>query len=181
MEAMQWLVDGYNVIRRSPELASREYQSLEAGRQALCRWLAVAARASGDRFTVVFDGTGAGSGAASGGTVRVMFSSARETADRLLARLAVGGGAVVSNDREVRRAAGRAGAVVVTTDDFLGRLEALIGRAGMPDAAPAGAEPVMDKDEDAGASPRPRKGNPRRLPKRQRAAARALGRLRPLS
>ena len=181
MGAMRWLVDGYNVIRRSPELASRERESLEAGRQALCRWLAVAARASGDRFTVVFDGTGAGSAAASGGSVRVMFSSARETADRLLARLAAGGGAVVSNDREVKRAAGRAGAVVVSTDDFLGRLDALIGRAGMPDAVPARAEPALDKDEDADTAPPPRKGNPRRLPKRARAAARALGRLRHLS
>lgn len=178
---MRWLVDGYNVIRRSPELASRERESLEAGRQALCRWLAAAARGSGDRFTVVFDGTGAGSGLASGGNIHVVFSSARESADRLLARLASGGGAVVSNDREVRRAAARAGAIAVTTDDFLRRLDLLIGRAGMTSSAPRGHEPGMDKDDEAEAPAPPRKGNPRRLAKRRRAAARALGRLRPLS
>src|SRR5207245_10450436 len=32
---MRWLVDGYNVIRRSPELSAAERQSLEAGRRAL--------------------------------------------------------------------------------------------------------------------------------------------------
>ncbi len=53
---MHWLVDGYNVIRRGPELAEREQESLDAGRQALCRLLSNAARVSGDRFTVVFDG-----------------------------------------------------------------------------------------------------------------------------
>ena len=31
---MRWLVDGYNVIRRAPELKSREQESLDAGRQA---------------------------------------------------------------------------------------------------------------------------------------------------
>ncbi len=123
---MRWLVDGYNVIRRSPEMAARERESLEAGRLALCRALAEAARASGDEFTVVFDGTHArGPGSSGGWGVRVVFSSARETADRVLARMAQGGGAVVSNDREVKRAAQRAGAIAIGTDDFLTRLERL--------------------------------------------------------
>jgi len=34
---MRWLVDGYNVIRRAPKLASRERESLEAGRRALAK------------------------------------------------------------------------------------------------------------------------------------------------
>src|SRR5215468_352556 len=53
---MRWLVDGYNVIRRAPELKSREQVSLEAGRQALCALLVDVARVSEDTFTVVFDG-----------------------------------------------------------------------------------------------------------------------------
>ena len=65
---MQWLVDGYNVIRREPALAERERESLEAGRQALCRLLSNAARVSGDRFTVVFDGSRAGGSSSGGGT-----------------------------------------------------------------------------------------------------------------
>jgi hypothetical protein len=169
---MRWLIDGYNVIRRSPELATAEGQGLEAGRLALCRLLSAAARRSGDRFVIVFDGAkGGGSGAGAAG-VSVMFSSARETADRLLGRLAAGGGAVVSNDREVRAAATRAGAIAVSTDDFLARLE----RLARP-ALPSTEEAHDARDEEDGPPPSPKRGNPRRLPKRARAAARALRRL----
>ena len=174
---MRWLVDGYNVIRRAPELKSREQESLEAGRQALCALLVHMARASGDTFTVVFDGAQAGGRSGGGPGVTVLFSSARESADRVLAAMAREGGAVVSNDREVRRSAERAGAVSVTTDQFLRRLD----RA-RPDAPGSRAEAAESepKDEDDSAMPRgPVKGNPRRLSKKDRAARRALGRLGP--
>ncbi|MFQ5882295.1 MAG: NYN domain-containing protein [Candidatus Methylomirabilales bacterium] len=161
---MRWLVDGYNVIRRAPELAACEQESLQAGREALCRLLATAVHVSGDRFTVVFDGARGGGSTIGSTGVRVIFSSARETADSVLARLATSGSAVVSNDHEVRRAAARAGAIAITTDEFLARVR-----------RPAGPD-IPDKDEDntpAG----PKKGNPRRLSKKARAAARALRRL----
>jgi predicted RNA-binding protein with PIN domain len=173
---MRWLVDGYNVIRRAPELKSREQESLEAGRQALCALLAEIARVSGDSFTVVFDGAQAGGRAGGGAGVSVIFSSARESADSVLARMAREGGAVVSNDREVRRAAERAGATVVTTDQFLTRLDQAHQ---LPPEAPADLpEDMRDGDEEE-PSRGPRKGNPRRLSKKDRAAQRALGRLRP--
>jgi predicted RNA-binding protein with PIN domain len=171
---VRWLIDGYNVIRRSPELSARERESLEAGRRALCDLLGRAARDRGDQFTVVFDGAGGGGSTGLAG-VRVIFSSARENADRVLVRMAgVEGGAVVSSDREVLRAAARAGAVPITSQDFLSRLEAVAGGA-VTGADDAGKD-VVDDDE---AEPRvgPRKGNPRRLGKKARAAARALGRL----
>jgi predicted RNA-binding protein with PIN domain len=169
---MRWLVDGYNVIRRAPELKSREQESLEAGRQALCALLVDVARASADTFTVVFDGTQAGGRVGGGSGVSVIFSSARESADRVLARMAREGGAVVSNDREVRRAAERAGAIVVTTDQFLARFDQA-RRLPLEAAADLGGG---GEDEP----PRgPRKGNPRRLSKKDRAAQRALGRLGP--
>jgi len=167
---MRWLVDGYNVIRRAPELISRERESLEAGRQALWALLVETARASEDAFTVVFDGAQAGGRAGGGSGVTVIFSSARESADRVLARMARDGGAVVSNDREVRRAAERAGAIVVTTDQFLARLD-----HGLP-AIPEARADEREGDESV-PSRGPRKGNPRRLGKKDRAAQRALGRL----
>jgi len=179
---MRWLVDGYNVIRRSPELKSREQESLEGGRQALCALLVPIARASGDTFTVVFDGAQAGGRAAGGSGVTVIFSSARESADRVLAAMAREGGAVVSNDREVRRAAERAGAIVVTTDQFLQRLDQGRSAAAGPAVEEAvGEMPAAElKDEDDDARPAgPRKGNPRRRSKKDRAARRALGRLGP--
>ena len=169
---MRWLVDGYNVIRRAPELKSREQESLEAGRQALCALLVQVARASADTFIVVFDGAQAGGRAGGGSGVTVIFSSAREGADRVLARMAREGGAVVSNDREVRRAAERAGATAVTTDQFLARLD---HARRLPLDAPA--DPMHGDEEEPGRGPR--KGNPRRLAKKDRAIRRALGRLGP--
>lgn len=159
---MRWLVDGYNVIRRAPALAVREQESLQAGREALCRLLAAAARISGDQFTVVFDGTGGGGAASSTRGVRVLFSRAPERADHILARLASAGVAVVSTDREVRQAAARAGAIAITADEFLARVL---------------APPGVDRGEEDDPGPVPKKGNPRRLPKKARAAARALKRL----
>ena len=150
---MRWLVDGYNVIRRAPELKSREQESLEAGRQALCALLVEVARVSGDSFTVVFDGAQAGGRAGGGSGVTVIFSSARESADSVLARMAREGGAVVSNDREVRRAAERAGATVVTTDQFLARLDQAHR---LP---PEASADLMDGDE-RGAQSRTAQGQP---------------------
>ncbi len=175
MKVMRWLVDGYNVIRRAPELRSREQQSLEAGRHALCALLAGVARVSRDTFTVVFDGAEAGGRGTGGAGVTIIFSSARESADHVLAKMAREGGAVVSNDREVRRAAERAGAVVVTTDQFLARLDQSRSVA----AGTGASEPESEKDEGDDPVRGPRKGNPRRLSKKERATRRALGRLGP--
>ena len=81
---MRWLVDGYNVIRRAPELKSREQESLEAGREALCALLVQVARASADTFTVVFDGAQAGGRGGGGSGVTVIFSSAALPTSRSL-------------------------------------------------------------------------------------------------
>ena len=170
---MHWLVDGYNVIRQAPELADRERESLEAGRRALCRLLSTAARASGDRFTVVFDGDREGGSTGGGAGVRVVFSSARETADRVLARLATAGAAVVSSDREVRQAAARAHAIAITADRFLAR----VGRANRVSGLDRASHGGPDKDDEEPSPPPTKKGNPRRRSKKDRLAARALGRL----
>ncbi len=160
---MRWLVDGYNVIRCDPGLAAHEGESLEAGRDALCRLLAATARTSGDQFTVVFDGARGGGTALGSGGVRVVFSRAQERADDVLARLASAGVAVVSTDREVQKAAARAGAIAITADDFLARIL---------------APPNPDKDEAEDEALRePKRGNPRRLSKKARAAERALKRI----
>src|SRR5947209_6913850 len=53
---MVWLLDGYNVIRRDPELSALDRGSLEEGRNALLRLVAHTAGGSADDFIVVFDG-----------------------------------------------------------------------------------------------------------------------------
>jgi predicted RNA-binding protein with PIN domain len=162
---MRWLIDGYNVIRRDPALAQHEAQGLEDGRAALLRVIAGAARSSGDPFTVVFDGARRTGGAAAGGQVQVVFSRPPETADDVLRRLASqlrSGAVVVSSDRAVRDAAERAGAAAVTTERFLAALD-----------------PGDEDEQDHEDAPSERGGNPRRPSRAERAARRALGRLRP--
>jgi hypothetical protein len=73
----------------------------------------------------------------------------------------------------VRRAAERAGAIVITTDQFLARIH-------QPRSVPLeGPAPEQEKDDEDEPRRAPRKGNPRRLSKKDRATKRALGRLGP--
>lgn len=170
---MRWLIDGYNVIRRDPDLRAAESRGLEAGRRALLGLIAGAARRSPDQFTVVFDGAPGPAPASFGGQLQVLFSRPPQKADDVLVRLARQqgrGAAVVSSDRAVADAARRAGCAVVAADAFLAGL-----------AAPATDAGTADKDDDAADDDRdrPKRGNPRRLSKDARAAQRAIRRLRP--
>jgi len=166
---MRWLIDGYNVIRRDPDLRAAEAAGLEAGRAALLRAIAPVAVRLDDRFTVVFDGAPSRQSPPAPGRLEVIFSRPPESADdvlRRLARQAGAGSAVVSDDRAVADAARRAGCTVVGVAPFLSALT-----AGGP---PAEAEGDEDDDRDAG----PRRGNPRRPSREARATTRALRRLR---
>ncbi len=162
---VRWLIDGYNVLRRDADLRAREAESLEAGRTALLHLLAAIARASGEYFTVVFDGARRGQPPASG-QVAVVFSRPPESADDVLGRLAreVGAGAVVvSSDRRVLDAGRRAGCAAVSAERFL-------------DAVRGGdADDVEEDDDDRQPGKR---GNPRRRSRDEVLAARALRRLR---
>jgi predicted RNA-binding protein with PIN domain len=166
---MRWLIDGYNVIRRDPDLVAAEARSLDAGRAALLRLLAGLAQGTAETFTVVFDGARRTAGAPSPGRVEVMFSRPPETADDVLRRLAASlrnGAVVVTSDRAVSDAARRAGAVVVTAEAFL-------DAARRPEA-----EDVIDEEDDDEARPATR--GPRRRPSREaRDAERVLRKLWP--
>jgi len=109
---VRWLIDGYNVIRRDADLrAAEQGGGLHAGRAALLRLVAGAARRHSDHFTVVFDGAPGVGPAESPGQVEVIFSRPPEKADDVLMRLARQSGdgdAVVSDDRTVADAARRA-------------------------------------------------------------------------
>jgi predicted RNA-binding protein with PIN domain len=191
---VRWLIDGYNVIRREPDLRAREAESLEAGRRALLHLLARAHRDPRDEFTVVFDGARVDGGAPSPGQIRVIFSRPPHTADDELMRLArqwQSGAVVVSSDRRIQDAARRAGAAALTAERFLEGLTPKGLSAGSeprrssvrPPSDQAGlADPATinpaTKDPDLPESPREKRGNPRRLSKKARRERRALGRLR---
>ena len=163
---MRWLIDGYNVIRRDPELHAHDAASLEAGRAALVMLLARVASRVSDNFTIVFDGARRTGGAPSPGRVQVMFSRPPETADDVLRRLAGTlreGAVVVSSDRAVQDSARRGGSVAVSAEAFL---EAATG----PDE--------IDKDADDDDVARPRRGPSRRPSREARDVERVLRRLR---
>lgn len=163
---MRWLIDGYNVIRRDPELQAHEAASLEAGRAALVMLLARVASRVSDSFTIVFDGARRTGGAPSPGRVQVMFSRPPETADDVLRRLAATlreGAVVVSSDRAVQDSARRGGSVAVSAEAFV--------------AAATGPTEVDEDDDDDGVA-RPRRGPSRRPSREARDAARVLRRLR---
>jgi predicted RNA-binding protein with PIN domain len=163
---MRWLIDGYNVIRRDPELHAHEAASLEAGRAALVTLLARVASRVSDNFTIVFDGARPTGGAPSPGRVQVMFSRPPETADDVLRRLAGTlreGAVVVSSDRAVQDSARRGGSVAVSAEAFL-------------EAADGPTE--IDKESDDDDVARPRRGPSRRPSREVRDAQRVLRRLR---
>ena len=172
---MRWLIDGYNVIRRDPDLRGRESESLEAGRRALVHLLARAHRDPRDEFTVVFDGARISGSPPSEGRIRLVFSRPPMTADDELIRLArqwKSGAIVVSSDRKIQDAARRAGAAALGADQFLDGL-AVRGDTALDEADPASKE--ADLEEPPAATKR---GNPRRTSKKARQAQRALRRLR---
>jgi predicted RNA-binding protein with PIN domain len=166
---VRWLIDGYNVIRRDPDLRTVEARGLQAGRAALLRLVAEATDRSLDVFTVVFDGAPIPGAGGPPGRLQVIFSRPPQRADDVLVRLARqhGNGAiVVTSDRAVQDAARRAGCAVLGAEQFLAGLT----RDGANEGASEDIEPER---------PAPKRGNPRRSSKRARAAGRALKRLRP--
>ncbi len=98
------LVDGYNVIRRSPSLAKQERVSLEHGRRALITLLAARAARRNIEIVVVFDGDAPRETRASHLGIAIVFSAHGVTADECLLRLA-------------HAAEARGQRVTVTTDD----------------------------------------------------------------
>ena len=164
---MRWLIDGYNVIRREPDLRAEEGRSLEAGRRALIRLLSAALPRTADDFIVVFDGAPGSAASGPAGRIEIVFSRPPEKADDVLRRLATRwreGGVVVTSDRAVQDAARRLHSVVVGSEDFLAAL-----------AMESAAED--DGDDDDHHEAEPKRGNPRRRARDERAARRALRRL----
>src|SRR2546430_10062208 len=87
-------MEGYSVTRRDADLrAAEEGGGLHAGRAALLRLVAGAARRHSDHFTVVFDGAPGVGPAESPGQVEGIFSRPPEKAHDVPIRLARQSGA----------------------------------------------------------------------------------------
>jgi len=168
------IIDGYNLIRQSPELGRIDRRDLQAGREALVELLAGYKKIKSHKITVVFDGT-----RAPGFTpardwhqgIAVLFSRQGETADSVIKKMAARerqGALVVSSDREITNFAQSRGAAVMASPEF----EEKLVLAGYLDAKGLDGEPA------SGWKPTTRKKGPRRRlskkDRRNRAKTRKL-------
>lgn len=169
---MHLIIDGYNLIRQSPELQRLDALELEAGRQALLTLLADYRRRSPHKITVVFDGWQGGGRRESRDRqqgIALIYSRLGERADEVIKRLVLKEGpraVVVSSDREIQECAQRAGAAWINSAQF--EREHLYSRPG-----PVEAEP----EEDGALRGQAKKGPARRLPKRLRQRQQRLKKL----
>jgi predicted RNA-binding protein with PIN domain len=119
------VVDGYNLILRSPSLKPGPDRTLRESREKLVNLLAWAVGSSDTRFLVVFDGTEQRGEDESSGRVEVRFSHPPQKADDLIRRLVeervmrVARLTVVTSDLEVARHARAMGADIALADLFM--------------------------------------------------------------
>jgi len=159
---MRIVIDGYNLIRRIPELRTLDRDDLEAGRDRLANELSTYRSGKGHPIIVVFDGAesihlGGGSEKIAGITLR--YSARGQTADQVIQKMCREGGAdvVVTGDREIIDVAKRTGVTAVSPDLFWDKVQEEMYRQFK------GEEP---DDEDAGRSTQHAGG--RKLSKEQR-------------
>jgi len=125
MDARLIIVDGYNLILRSPRLKPGEGRTLREAREKLVNLLAWMMGGNDARFVVVFDGAEMPGRDEASGRVQVVYSRPPEKADDVIRRLVekkVGGEeriTVVTADIEVARHARAMGADVSLADLFL--------------------------------------------------------------
>jgi predicted RNA-binding protein with PIN domain len=127
------ILDGYNVILRSPAFRPDESRDLAAARDKLENLLAWSVGSEGEaKFVLVFDGAAVPAGesrrASKSGRVEVRFSKPPQKADDLIRTLVEewidrpGGVTVVTSDLEIARHARAQGANVVLSDLFAASL-----------------------------------------------------------
>jgi predicted RNA-binding protein with PIN domain len=140
------IVDGYNLVLRSPALRPGPDRTLRQSREKLVNLLSWAVGAGDARFLVVFDGAEGGAAESGGGRVEVRYSRPPEKADDVIRRVvedSVSPGrrvTVVTSDLEVARHARAMGADVSLADLFMGSVVASPGGPieGGPSEKPAG-------------------------------------------
>ncbi len=130
---MRILVDGYNLIRRIPELALVEREDLDRGRDALVDTLSQYRSGKGHKITIVFDG--ADSYSQGGGTVKVrgiavIYSRHGRSADDVIVSMCREGNAdlLVTADSDLRRKAENSGVPSTHPEFFWDRVQEEIYR-----------------------------------------------------
>ncbi len=173
---MHIIIDGYNLIRQSTALRRYERFSLEEGRKALIRFLALYKKYKGHKMTVVFDGWQGGPAGEERDRqegIYIVYSHRGEKADDVIKRMVQKTGeevVVVTSDRDIAVFVSRRGGTAISSLEF----EELVGRlqdgrsASLPHAEEGYDE---DREEDEGTRAGIKKKGPARRLSRQKKTA----------
>ena len=167
---MKLVIDGYNLIRQSPTLSQIELESLEAGREALIRYLQAYRRLKRHDITVVFDGEHGKHLSLQKekiGAITVIYSGRGQKADDVIKEIVERQSnlIVISSDKEIVSFAERHNANAVLSAEFISKLEmAIYGKGTTKGGHPSKIVPK-------------KKGPSRRLSKRERRRLRVLKKL----
>jgi len=143
------LVDGYNLVLRSPSLKPGPDRTLREARDKLVNLLSWAVGSGNARFIVVFDGSDQHGEDERGGRVEVRYSRPPQKADDLIRTLVedrvgrVEHLTVVTSDLEVARHARAMGAEIALADLFL---SSVMGPAGGASEAPEKPASISKKE-----------------------------------
>lgn len=127
--AIHLIIDGYNLIRQSPNLRRYEEEDLDKGRKMLLKKLLDYQRIKRHEITLVFDGWMEGHFSESQGRVggiKTVFSRRGEKADEVIKRLVSrkkGEAIVVTSDRDLGYSCSKQGCVIVSSPEFLAKME----------------------------------------------------------
>jgi len=172
---MKILIDGYNLVAELWGMG-QDAQTLAKQRDRLIAMLGAYHALRGHQIEVVFDGWKRGDpmgGRTIEGGVLITFSPLKVTADEVIRDMLENRGPgtlVVSSDRQVRSWASHAGADSVDSAGFIRRINAVRGEL------TEDGKDAEDADDGWDGSTKKR-GNPRRLPKRERGTAKRLKKL----
>lgn len=151
------IIDGYNLIHADARLRRESDRGMDAARTSLVRRLRTYIARKDVQVTLVFDGAGGLVDAEPvvPGRLQVLYSASGQTADELIVRTLREHPnpreyiVVTSDMADIGRAAGAAGATVMTSPEFLARLSAY------DSARPAGAGDDAEQDGDGEEKPAP--------------------------
>ena len=177
---MHIIIDGYNLIRQSDHFRRLDKMSLEAGRQALIRFLIPYKQSRGHRITVVFDGWKEGwptEARDREGGITIIYSRQGEKADDVIKKIAAAASEeimVVTSDRDIASFVERRGGTAVSSLAF----ETIVTlKSRNMDTGPAIPEGKDEDDDDDTRENASKKGPAKRLSRREKAYRRRVGKL----
>lgn len=146
---IDWLIiDGYNLLHQTEELARLLRTDIQSARHRLVRTVEETARNMAPQTTIVFDGREAGSDAAFDSKhLEVFFSPANLSADTVIERLVCkypspGKILVVTSDRAEHDTVSGAGAQTMSSEEFMARCDADAKKT-VSKRTPPGQEPRL--------------------------------------